>query len=74
MDVISSRAIDQFNKKFLSLHEHPDQNIIMDLTKHAELNITVSKAISEIIVARIIDPITIPPYKLPNNRFCNLHH
>jgi len=65
MDVISSRAIDQFNKKFLSLHEHPDQNIIMDLTKHAELNITVSKAISEIIVARIIDPITIPPYKLP---------
>ena len=63
MDLLSSRAIDQFNSKFLSLREHPDQNIIMDLTKHAELNISVAKAISEIIVARIIDPITISSYK-----------
>ena len=31
MDLISSRAIDQFNFKFQSLREHPDQNILTDL-------------------------------------------
>lgn len=54
----------EFERKY-SLLIWQDKNIILDLTAFCEKNIAISTHLSDIIVARIIDPATNTAHKLP---------
>jgi hypothetical protein len=62
-----SAAVDallaEFEGKFACL-KWPDKNIILDLTAFCERNISISLHLSDMIIARIIDPATDVNYKL----------
>ena len=63
-----SAAVDdllaEFEGKYVRL-TWPDKNIILDLTAFCERNIAISTHLSDMIVARIIDPATEVGHKLP---------
>ena len=57
--------LEEFETTFSILKEHPDKKLIHDLTKMCERHIMLSTALADMVIARIIDPLVPPNWKLP---------
>jgi CID domain len=56
----------EFAALFGRLRDHPDKNLILDLTKFCERNIAIAAPqFSDLIIARVIDPAIPPTWILP---------
>jgi hypothetical protein len=64
MSAVVDELLAEFEGKYVRL-TWPDKNIILDLTAFCERNIAISIHLSDMIVARIIDPATDISHKLP---------
>ena len=64
MSAVVDELLAEFEGKYVRL-TWPDKNIILDLTAFCERNIAISTHLSDMIVARIIDPATEVGHKLP---------
>ena len=64
MSAVVDGLLAEFEGKYARL-VWPDKNIILDLTAFCERNIAISLHLSDIIIARIIDPATDVTHKLP---------
>jgi hypothetical protein len=64
MSALVDALLAEFEGKYVRL-TWPDKNIILDLTAFCERNIAISIHLSDMIVARIIDPATDISHKLP---------
>jgi hypothetical protein len=58
-------VLQEFELLFSILKEHPDKKLILDLTKMCERHVVLSTPLSDMIMARIIDPLTPSGWKLP---------
>ena len=64
MSAVVDALLAEFEGKYARL-VWADKNIILDLTAFCERNIAISLHLSDIIIARIIDPATDVTHKLP---------
>lgn len=55
----------EFVNIFYTLKDYPDRNVILEITRFAEIHIDFASHLADIIVARIIEPETSMTYKLP---------
>ncbi len=55
----------EFETLLALLKEHPDKKLILDLTKICEHYVSLAEPLSDMIIARIIDPVIPPNWKLP---------
>ena len=58
-------VLQEFELLISILKEHPDKKLILDLTKMCERHVVLSTPLSDMIIARIIDPLTPLNWKLP---------
>lgn len=58
-------ALTEFGHLFYRLKDHPDRELIMELTIFCEIRIDLAAHLADIIIARIIDPQTNMTYKKP---------
>lgn len=63
MDI--SLILRDFEYKLNLLKDFPERNMILDLTKISEIHISLAEFLSNIIAAKVVDPMTNITYKLP---------
>ena len=61
----STEILYEFETLLSLLKQHPDKKLILDLTKICEHYVNLAEPLSEMIIARIIDPLIPPDWKLP---------